>query len=161
MKQKRTLYNSLVTPYFTYCDIIWNKCGRENINKLQQAQNFAVKSMLGISRYSSSKEALKKVELLPLEEKRNIHSAVQVKKAMEGKAPLETQNRYMNQQRPANLRQGNLQLPTHKTQHYENGPLYSSLKIWNSVPLNLKNTNNITTFKENLQKYKLKQFLES
>ena len=27
MKQKRLLYNSLITPQFTYADIIWNKCG--------------------------------------------------------------------------------------------------------------------------------------
>ena len=61
MKQKRILYNSLVTPHLSYCDIIWNKCGRQNSNKLQQAQNFAAKSILGLSKYSSPTEALKNI----------------------------------------------------------------------------------------------------
>ena len=158
MKQKRILYNSLVTPHFSYGDVIWNKCGRTNTNKLQQAQNYAAKSILGISKYSSSKESLKKLELLPLEDKRNIHTAVFVKKCLEGQAPKALTSRYNSFQRPVRLRQGNLQLPTHRTQQYENGPLYSSLKIWNEVPQNLKQTN-LTNFKNEFQKQKLSTFL--
>ena len=160
MKQKRVLYNSLVTPHFTYGDILWNKCGRSNANKLQQAQNFSAKSMLGLSKYSSSTEALKKLELLPLQEKRNIHTAVHVKKTLEGKAPTELILKYRNKQRPTKLRPGNLQYPKHTTAHYENGPLYSSIKIWNSLPLHIRNTD-LKNFKEDLQRHKLKQFLGS
>ena len=142
----------------SYGDGIWNKCGRTNTNKLQQAQNYAAKSILGISKYSSSKESLKKLELLPLEDKRNIHTAVFVKKCLEGQAPKALTSRYNSFQRPVRLRQGNLQLPTHRTQQYENGPLYSSLKIWNEVPQNLKQTN-LTNFKNEFQKQKLSTFL--
>ena len=160
MKQKRILYNSLVTPHFSYCDIIWNKCGRANTNKLQQAQNFAAKSILGVSKFSSSKEALKKLEMIPLEEKRNIHTAVHVKKTIEGNAPEAIQSRYRNLKRPAGLRPGNLQFPRHNTKQYEDGPLYSSLKIWNTTPQHIRNTE-LNQFKDNLQKYKLKTFLET
>ena len=157
--KKRVLYDCLITPHFSYCDIIWNKCGRANSNKLQQAQNFAAKSILGISKYSSSKAALKKLELLPLDEKRNIHTAVHVKKMIEGKGPTELRCRYQKQQRPEGLRKGNLQLPTHKTTLYETGPFYSSLKIWNSTPTNIQKTD-IKQFKDTLQKHRLNKFLE-
>ena len=160
MKQKRILYNSLVTPHFSYCDIIWNKCGRANTNKLQQAQNFAAKSILGVSKFSSSNEALKKLEMLPLEEKRNIHTAVHVKKIIEGNAPEAIKLRYSNLKRPAGLRPGNLQLPRHKTKQYEDGPLYSSLKIWNATPQHIRDTE-LNQFKDNLQKYKLRTYLET
>lgn len=159
MKQKRVLYNSLITPHFTYGDIIWNKCGNANTNKLQQAQNYAAKSILGVSRYSSSRDALQKLELLPLQEKRNLHTAVFVKKILDGKAPDNLQMKYNSQQRPTSLRPGNLQLPRHSTQSYQNGPFYSSLKIWNSTPPYLRTTN-LNMFKDKLQKYKLSQFLE-
>ena len=151
MKQKRVLYDSLITPHFTYGDIIWNSCGKENSNKLQQAQNYAAKSMLGVNRYSSSNEALKKLELLPLHEKRNIHTAVFVKKVLDGNAPEEVKTMFDKQKRPANLRPGNLQLPKHKTHLYEKGPLYTALKVWNSVPSNLKSSNQ-NLFKQQLQK---------
>ena len=64
MKQQRILYNSLVAPHFSYADIVWSNCGKANNNKIQQAQNFAAKSMLGMKKYDSSTTALKKLELL-------------------------------------------------------------------------------------------------
>ena len=85
MKQRRILYNSLVTPHFLYADTIWGNCGTVNTNKIQQAQNFAAKSMLGITKYSSSSQALKKLELLPLTQKRKINTVVQVKKSLHQK----------------------------------------------------------------------------
>ena len=72
MKQQRILYNSLVAPHFSYADLIWGNCGTVNSNKIQQAQNFAAKSMLRMNKYDSSSLALKKLELLPLSEKRRI-----------------------------------------------------------------------------------------
>ena len=160
LKQKRILYNSLVVPHFSYCDIIWNELSRENEKKLQLAQNFAARSMLGLKKRSSATEALKKLELLPLTEKRNIHAAVHVKKALECKAPENISFQYHNLVRNPDLRPGNLQIPTHKSEQYKKGPLYSSIKIWNSVPMEIKNLT-LENFKTQYQKYKLKTFLES
>ena len=97
MKQRRVLYTSLVTPHFSYADIIWNNCGAANCNKLQQAQNFAAKSMLGLNKYSSSTQALQKLELIPLADKRKINLVVHVKKSFEGRAPQNIQQLYKNQ----------------------------------------------------------------
>ena len=96
-KQQRILYNSLVVPYFSYADIIWTNCSDKNNRKLQLAQNFAAKSMLGAKKYSSSTAALKKLELLPLKQKREIHLAVHVKKALCGNSTDNIQNLYLNQ----------------------------------------------------------------
>ena len=160
MKQKRLLYNSLITPHFTYGDIIWSQCGRKNSNKLQQAQNYAAKSILGVNKYSSSTEALKKLELLPLHQKRDIHSAVFVKKALERKAPSKIHEKYNAHQRPSTLRQGRFRTPTHKTSLYETGTFYSSLKIWNSTPEDIQRTP-LENFRMQLQKYKLSNFTET
>ena len=80
MKQRRILYTSLVTPHFSYADIIWNNCGSSNCNKIQQAQNYAAKSMLGLDKSTSSTQALKKLEMIPLADKRKVNLAVHVKK---------------------------------------------------------------------------------
>ena len=159
LKQRRVLYNSLIVPHFTYGDVIWNNCGRMNTNKLQQAQNYAAKSILGVNRYSSSTEALKKLELIPLNQKRDIHTAVFLKKSLEGKAPIKHKEKYQNQQRPSHLRQGRLQLPRHRTKLYETGTFYSSIKIWNSIPRDIQQTS-IENFKTKFQKHKLQKFIE-
>lgn len=163
MKQQRILYTSLVTPHFTYADTIWNNCGTTNENKIQQAQNFAAKSMLGVSKFSSSTEALKKLELLPLAEKRKINVAVQAKKALSGKAPANIQQLYMQQLSYESSRaaiRGDLVYPRHRLQQYQHGPLYTSIKVWNSIPLHVRDTN-LDTFKSCLQKHLTKQYLAS
>ena len=139
MKQRRMLYNSLVTPHFSYADTIWGNCGTANSNKIQQAQNFAAKSMLGISKYSSSTQALKKLELIPLSEKRKINTAVQVKKSLSGQSPDNIQHLYQNQISHSESRaatRGDLNYPRHRLQQYQQGPLYTSIKNWNSIPSN-------------------------
>ena len=163
MKQQRMLYTSLVTPHFSYADVIWNNCGNANCNKIQQAQNFAAKSMIGAKKHSSSTHALKKLELLPLTEKRKINVAVHVKKALTGKAPHNIQQMYKNQISSEKTRaaaRGDFNYPKHRLQQYQEGSFYTSLKIWNSLPLHLREKT-ITTIKTNLQSEVTKQYLES
>lgn len=163
MKQQRILYTSLVTPHFSYADVIWNNCGTSNSNKIQQAQNFAAKSMTGANKYSSATLALKKLQLLPLSEKRKISTAVHVKKALTGKAPDNIQRLYKNQLSKEKTRaaaRGDLNYPKHRLQQYQHGPFYTSLKTWNSIPVNLRD-HNLTSFKSNLQSNMTKQYLSS
>ena len=122
MKQRRILYNSLVTPHFSYADTIWGNCGTINSNKIQQAQNFAAKSMLGIGKYSSSTQALKKLELIPLSEKRKINTAVLIKKSLLGRAPENLQQLFQNQKSHQESRaayRGDLNYPKHRLQQYQ------------------------------------------
>ena len=161
MKQRRVLYTSLVTPHFSYADIIWNNCGSTNCNKIQQAQNFAAKSMLGLNKYTSSTQALQKLELIPLADKRKINLVVHVKKSLEGKAPENIQMMYKNQRSLVDNRsaqRGDLNYPTHKLQQYQHGSLYSSIKAWNATPSDLRN-NKMTIFKKNLQTHITNQYL--
>ena len=65
--KKRILYNSQAVPYISYADIIWTNRSDKNIRKLQLAQNFAAKSMLGANKYSSSTAALEKLEHIPIQ----------------------------------------------------------------------------------------------
>ena len=162
-KQQRILYNSLVVPYFSYADIIWTNCSEKNIRKLQLAQNFAAKSMLGANKYSSSTAALKELELIPLQQKREIHLAVHVKKALSGNSTENIHSLYLNQLNRNNSRaalRGDLTYPKHRLKQYSDGTFYSSIKIWNSIPLNLRE-NSLNNFKPELQKYLTKQFIEA
>ena len=160
-KQQRILYNSLVVPYFSYADIIWANCSQKNMKKLQLAQNFAAKSMLGTRKYDSATTALKTLELIPLQQKREIHLAVHVKKALVGNSTENIQNLYLNQLSQDNSRaaiRGDLTYPKHRLKQYSDGTFYSSIKTWNSIPLHLRD-NNLNNFKTELQKYFTKQYI--
>ena len=48
-KTYTTLYNSGVTPIFEYCSLIW---AHKVINKLENVQNRAMRTYLGVHRFS-------------------------------------------------------------------------------------------------------------
>ena len=162
-KQQRILYNSLVVPHFTYGDIIWINLSQSNSNKLQLAQNFAAKSMLGRRKRSSATEALKTLELIPLQQKREIHLAVHVKKALEGQTTDNINMMYQNHINNNNTRaaaRGDLTYPKLRLDQYSKGVFYSSIKLWNSLPQHLRN-NNLNVFINELQKAYVKNFIEN
>ena len=117
--------------------------------------------MLGLNKYTSSTQALQKLELIPLADKRKINLVVHVKKSLEGKAPENIQMMYKNQRSLVDNRsaqRGDLNYPTHKLQQYQHGSLYSSIKAWNATPSDLRN-NKLTIFKKNLQTHITNQYL--
>ena len=52
------IYNSLLAPYFDYCDVIWGTCNSTTRHKVQKMQNRAAKIITGGSWYDSSTVAL-------------------------------------------------------------------------------------------------------
>ena len=39
----KTIYYSLVQPYFDYCDVVWGDCSKTRADKLQKLQNRAAR----------------------------------------------------------------------------------------------------------------------
>ena len=155
LKHRILLYNSLVASHYNYCDTVWSGCGVMNERKLQTTQNFAARSILGKSKHSSATEALTTLKFLPLKEKRTIHEAVYTHKVFRSKLPLEVTEQYKNLEPKKNLRSSKcktLNIPKHATEHYKRGPLYRTVKTWNSIPAQLRTENiTTTTFKKKYQ----------
>ena len=39
----KTIYYSLVQPYFDYCDVVWGDCSKTRADKLRKLQNIAAR----------------------------------------------------------------------------------------------------------------------
>ena len=48
----KTMFNSIVLPHFTYCDIIWASSDETNISRLQNLQNTCARVILNENRRS-------------------------------------------------------------------------------------------------------------
>ena len=154
LKHRVLLYNSLVAPHYNYADTVWAGCGITNEKKLQTTQNFAARSILGRKKRSSATEALKDLKFLPLKDKRKVHEAVYVHKALNGKLPLVISEKYNNQLSTQDLRstsQLTLNIPTHKTHKYQQGPLYRTIKAWNNTTVQSRTGTETNTFKKTYQ----------
>ena len=154
MRAKLQLYDSLVASHLNYADIIWSGCNETNKKKLQNVQNFALKSILGMKKYDSATDALKILKYLNLEEKRNIHEAVFAHKALTSKMPTLITTEYLNllsYEDHRSAMKGNLQIPRHKKNLYKSSVLYRTVNAWNNTSPTIR-TEDAGKFKRELQK---------
>ena len=61
VESKKTLYDALVTPHLSYCDVVWGGTSKECANDLQKTGNFAAKSLLGLKKRDSATHALSRL----------------------------------------------------------------------------------------------------
>ena len=87
LKSRKTLYDALVTPHFSYCDVVWGGASKTLTNDLQKTGNFAARTLLGMKKRESATEALNKLNMMPLERKREVHLGVITHKLLQGKGP--------------------------------------------------------------------------
>ena len=153
---RKLLSEALITPHYNYCDVIYDGCSQKAKLNLQRNQNYAAKALLGKSKFSSGSEALKELNWLPLEQRRKLHTAVFVHKAMKGKTSEHGMN-MVNGLRPKHnhrMRQVENQMLhslTHSTKQVEKSITCRAIKVWNDVPVSLKKIENSTSLKNKWQ----------
>ena len=155
MKQRLSLYTAVISPQFSYADIVWGGCTKKASQSLQRIQNFAAKSITGHRKYDSASSSLRKLNLLNLEQRRQIHETVFTHKALLQKNTENINQQYREHLSTANTRQADTRIlttPMHKTSKFESSPLYRTIKSWNKCPPNLP-FNNPKQHKNMLQKH--------
>ena len=159
LKLKLTLYNTLIVPIFNYADIIWGGCHKKQARRLQVSQNFAVRSILGRSKYDSGKEALKELNMLNLEKRRVVHESVFAHKGLTGNLPKNIQNRfklYLPKMSTRKSKHQKFNIPQHNLSKFKKSPIYRTIKSWNKAPVNLP-FGKIKPHKSLFQKYLLNE----
>ena len=153
---KVLLHNTIVTPHFSSADVVWNGCSKTYATKLQTAQNFALRIIKNKRKRDSAKDILIEMKFLNLKQKRQVHEAVFIKKALMNKVSQNITDKYLEYLPNDKTRQateGKLNLPNHRTTHYEKCPLYRTVKTWNSIPPHINENNQPNTFKKKYQNY--------
>ena len=159
VKEKIKLYNTLATPHFNYADVVWGGCGKTNSRKLQTAQNFALRSIMNKRKTDSASEIRKELKFLNLHEKRQVHEAVFINKALLHKQSANITEQYQQYIPTTNTRYaqaGKLTVPKHNTTKFENSPLYRTIRTWNNIPTNIPKQNP-QTFKLQYQTHLIHQ----
>ena len=154
-KHRVALYKALIDPLFSYGDIIWGGCTKQDSEKLQRVQNFASKSITGNRKYDSASASLRKLKFLNLEQRRQVHQTVFVHKALTEKSTSSINQLYTSYLSSANTRRAEtnrLTIPKHSSTRYEKSPLYRSITSWNQSPTNLP-YGNIKQHKHLLQQH--------
>ena len=159
LRSRRTLYDALVTPHFSYGDVIWDGTTCGLAKDLQKAGNFAAKSLLGLKKRESASSALKKLNMMPLAEKRKVHLGVMTHKLVNSKGPSELKHAYQDLRNPKhghNTRSAarrDMRTLSHRTSRFNMSTQQRASKLWNEIPQSIRNIESTSLFKRQFQSH--------
>ena len=164
MSSRILLTNALVVPHYNYGDILYDGCTADARDALERNQSYAAKAILGRPKYSSSTDALKELNWLPLQQRRKIHQGVFVHKAIRHKNSHHATSAILNllpkhnhstRQKERNI----LNSWQHASSLTEKSVLYKSTHAWNGFPKEIRDIDATKDFKERLQNHYIYKFL--
>ena len=157
---KRTriiVLQSLVLSIINYGIKIWGSTSLTHLQRAQKIQNFAAKVALGALKYDHVTPLLKELKWLKVQEKYKYELGVTIYNIINKNVPswlfsLPT----TRQTHSVNTRQQHqLHVPKTNTFIAERSISVAGPKLWNSLPLNVKNKNSLPAFKNKLRDYLL------
>ena len=154
-----TLYQSMIEPYFSYCNIVWGQCNETLLDRLQTLQNRA-------ARVNVSYEAVDHNSLLCDYGWLNVRNLIRLDlgvfmyKTQKGLAPDVFYDLYhsvteLHSYNTRSTNNGNLQIPLTNLRAGDKAISVSGARIWN-IPNSVKQAQSLDVFKRELKEYLIK-----
>jgi len=151
------IYESIIQPHFDYCISVWGHTSKNNITLLQRLQNRAARVITGVYdwNYSASK-LVKSLGWMTIEERVKYFTLLLAYKSINGKAPSYLCDKFKLYESSYCTRATDgfkLTEPKPNLDIFKRSFIYSSTKLWNNLPQDLKESPSINSFKYNCKKY--------
>ena len=159
-KTLNILYKSLVRLCLEYADVVWDGCNEPDSDLLEQLQYEAARLVTGAIKGTSRESLLNEVAWVKLKERRSYHKLKMIYKILNNLAPS-----YLLQLCPVqvrsvsayNLRTGDdYHIPHARTECFKKSFSVSSVKLWNTLPLYVRNSYSLACFQNRYTKWSKK-----
>ena len=157
-EMKLMFYNSYLLPCYDYCCTVWGKGikSKTELNKTYKIQKRAAKIILNKPLKTNSLMMFKKLDWLSFQLRCNYHIGVLIFKCKNNLAPTYMKQLLtFSQNEKYNLRSSArtdiIQLKP-KTNYMKDTFNYSSITIWNNIPLEIKQCSTLSSFKKRYKK---------
>ena len=151
------LVNSFVLSKLDYCNSLLNNISQENLNSLQHVQNSAARLLTRKKKYDSASPLLIQLHWLPVQKRIMYKTCTIVFKSLKGHAPFYINNLLDPYVPNRQLRSSDdntiLVKPEVKYKMGKQSFYYAAPRCWNSLPRELRQTENLDTFKSRLKTY--------
>ena len=150
-----SIYNSLVQPHLDYCSSVWGSCSKSLSQKLQKLQNRAA-GVITFSNYDrSTDELLRMVNWVKLDREGLLNISIMMYKIVNNMVPeyLRSCLVFNSDALTYNLRDsdGTLAIPQPRTNYCKRSLSYSGVVLWNSLPLNIRQSLPLNELKSKLK----------
>ena len=164
MPNLKLYYNSYILPIFDYGCMIWGQCLAYNMNRLLKLQKRAARIILQADFMAPSKEIFQELGWLTFTQRVQYHIYVMVFKSLNGQAPeylsnLLTKCSETNVRSLCSSKQETLKVPFARTTYYEKSFSVTGPKLWNSLPIQIRQSSNLITFKQSVTSFYLSEQL--
>ena len=154
------IYISFVRPTLEYANIVWDNCTQYEANAIEKIQTEAARIVTGATRLVSLDMLSKETGWESLQDRRYKHKMCQFYKMINDLTPT-----YLTSLVPStventsayNLRDSqNIRPLLTRTQLYYKSFLPSCIREWNEIPLNIRNSTSLSSFKQQLNNNNIK-----
>ena len=157
-KSLETIYLTFIRPILEYGDVIWNNCTQYEKDELEKIQTEAARIAIGATKLISLNALFSEIQWETLQDRRHNHQLTLFYKMSNHLAPeyltslipqpVAAASRY-------NLRNSNnLQTIHARTNLYYQSFLPSAIRNWNNLPIEIKQSDSVNSFKKHLFKKK-------
>ena len=157
-KSMNQYYNSYILPIFDYGCMIWGRCTTANIQRLLKLQKRAARIILQADILTPSLRMFNELKWLSFPRRVQYHSCVMVYKALNNLAPDYVKDLFKNvsdthNRNTRSVDKALLHIPRFKTNSFENSFSVSAARIWNTIPLEVRTSSNLETFKRSVKNH--------
>lgn len=153
-KSLQTIYFSFIRPLLEYGDVVWCNCTLYESNELEKIHNEAARIVTGATKLVSLNSLFRETGWESLSARRRKHKLTLFYKMKNNLCPdylCSLVSPSTGSMTTYNLRNAeNLQTVHSNTQQYYRSFLPSVIREWNNLPLNIRNSSNLSSFKKNL-----------
>ena len=149
-KSLETIYLTFIRPILEYADVVWDNCTNFEKQELDKIQTEAARIVTGATKLVSLHALFDEVNWEPLEARRMKHRLLLLYKMFNKLSPEYLSSLIpptVNNISKCNLRNAhNIQTLDSRTTQYLNSFLLSSIREWNILSLDVRNSDSIIIF---------------
>ena len=150
----RVLYCSLFLPYITYCSEVWGMACRSVTNCIFLMQKKVIRIICKSKKYSHTNVLFQNIKLLKFHDLVDLKVLLVVYKAKHNLLPRNIQSRFITKECCYNLRQKQKFKTVYvRTNSKARCISIAGTKLFDSLPLNIKNVKHIHMFKKVYKKF--------
>ena len=136
-----------------FAGYIWGNAPKTRIERLHKLQICAARIILGAAPDASSKPLFNDLNWLNIFERIQYNKGILMYKILNGLSPTYLHHLFSPQSSSTyhsrSVSNRNLCIPRHSTESFKRTLQYSGAKLWNSLPLNVRTSKSIISFKSN------------
>jgi len=123
---------------------------------LQKAQNRAMRVILHCDKYIKIERMLQALQFISIKQRLYYSVCVFIYKILNNMLPVLLRDKFVivgNEKQRLTRQAGNIVLEVRKTRNAQKSVFYEGVKIYNSLPANIKQSDRLKTFKHKLKEY--------